>query len=202
MHRCACAPASLFVALVFMASWLACGGDDLVAPATGQITVTVSTSGEEPDADGYTLSSRWPAGASIEPNGTGTLTVAEGDHTVELGGLAANCSVAEGLNRGVRVMAEQDTPVAFDVVCMSTAGGLRVTVVTSGPQQDDDGYLFQVDGGDAQAIGANASVTVTALPAGDHVVGLLEIAENCTVTGENPRGVAIVAGDIAELASS
>ena len=62
--------------------------------------------------------------------------------------------------------------MAFDVVCMSTAGGVRITVVTSGPrQQDDDGYLFQVDGGDAQAIGANASVTVTALPAGDHVVG-------------------------------
>ena len=69
-------PRQSFVALVFMASWLACGGDDLSAPATGQITVTVSTSGEELDADGYTLSLDGQSGQSIEPNGTRTVTVA------------------------------------------------------------------------------------------------------------------------------
>ncbi len=128
-----------------------------------------------------------------------TLTVAEGDHTLELAGLAANCSVAAGVTRSVRVVANQDTPVAFDVVCMSTAGGLRVTVVTTGPQQDADGYGVEVDGGAPQTVAANASVMLTALRAGDHVVRLLAVAENCTVTGENPRTVAVVAGDVVEV---
>jgi hypothetical protein len=184
--------------LAFMASWVACGGEDLVTPTTGELTVSVSTSGEEPDPDGYTLHLDGQPWASLESNGSGTFTVPEGDHTVELGGLAANCSATGGLSRGIRVLSDQDNSVSFEVVCVTTAGGLSVTATTTGPQQDADGYALQVDGGSAQPLGIGGSVVVTGLAAGDHEVGLQGVADNCTVAGENPRAVTVVAGAIAE----
>ena len=35
--------------------WQGCGGEDVGLPPTGQIEVTVTTTGDEPDPDGYTL---------------------------------------------------------------------------------------------------------------------------------------------------
>ena len=184
--------------LAFLASWVACGGDDLVTPTTGELTVAVSTSGEEPDPDGYTLALDGQPWTSIESNGTGTFTVPEGDHTIELGGLAANCSVAGGLARGVRVLADQDNSVSFEVICVSTAGGVRVTTATTGPEPDADGYAVHIDGGDPQTIDINTAVAFTGLAAGDHALELQGIADNCTVAGENPRGVTVVAGEMVE----
>jgi hypothetical protein len=181
-----------------MASWLACGGEDLVTPTPGELVVTVSTSGEDTDTDGYAITLDGQPAASIEPNGTHSFTVAEGDHTVELSGVAANCSAAAGLTQDIRVIGNQDNPVAFDIVCVTTAGGLQVTAVTTGPQEDADGYGVRVDGGEAQPTGVNASLTFTGLPAGDHSVELESVAENCTVGGENPRTVTVIAGQMVE----
>ena len=41
-------------------------------------------------------------------------------------------------------------------------------------------------------------VAFTGLAAGDHALELQGIADNCTVAGENPRGVTVVAGEIVE----
>jgi hypothetical protein len=184
--------------LAFLASWVACGGDDLVTPTTGELTVTVSTTGEDPDPDGYTLNLDGQPWTSIESNGTGTFTVDEGDHTVELGGIAANCSVGGGRTRGVRVLADQDQSISFEVTCVSTAGGVKVTTTTTGPQPDDDGYTVDLDASDPQAVGINAEVAFTGLTTGEHVVELQGVADNCTVAGDNPRGVTVVAGELAE----
>ncbi len=184
--------------LAFLATWVACGGEDLVTPTTGELTVSVSTSGEEPDADGYILSLDGQPWTSLESNGSGTFTVPEGDHTVELGGVAANCSVGGERARGVRVLADQDHSVSFEVTCVSTAGGVTVTTSSTGPQPDDDGYSVDIDGGEPQTIGINAAVAFTGLTAGEHVVELQGVADNCTVAGENPRAVTVVAGAMAE----
>ena len=102
----------------------------------------------------------------MRSNGTGTFTVPEGDHVVEIGGVAANCSVGGGRSRGVRVLADQDQSVSFEVTCVSTAGGVTVTTATTGPQPDDDGYVVDMDGGDPQIIGINGAIAFTGLAAG------------------------------------
>lgn len=78
-------------------------------------------------------------------------------------------------------------------------GRLAVTTSSTGSPEDPDGYLLQIDDGGPLAIGVNASVTVTDLAAGDHVVQLSEVAANCAVSGANPRTVPVPAGDIAQL---
>jgi hypothetical protein len=190
------APTLLALALLVQG----CGGADLGVPADGQITVTVSTSGAEPDSDGYLLSLDGLQGSPIDANGSKTLTVPEGSHTLELAGLAPNCVVPAGASQTVQVAAAGSAAVRFDVVCTATAGGITVTTTTTGNAPDPDGYAVTVDRGVARPIGTNASVTVGALPAGDHLVTLSGLSELCTVTGDNPRTVTVPAGDVVEVA--
>jgi hypothetical protein len=179
--------------------WLSCGGDDLNAPGTGEIEVTVSTSGPEPDADGYTLSLDGHEGMPIDARAGRTLTVPEGDHLLELGGLAANCAVSGGPRQSVRVAAGEVAPAVFEIVCGETTGGLRVVTTTTGPEPDPDGYALTVDEQDPQPIGPSAEVTVTGLAQGEHTVALTGVAENCSIAEDNPRTVPVTAGEILDV---
>lgn len=79
-------------------------------------------------------------------------------------------------------------------------GALIVTTTTTGPDPDPDGYTITVDQGAAQEIEANGLLALEELAAGNHVVVLAGIAENCQVSGTNPRSVAVETGDTARLA--
>jgi hypothetical protein len=71
--------------------WQACSGEDITIPPTsGAIRVSTSTSGAEPDPDGYSVSLDTLGGVPIGGTGSIVLTAEPGDHTVELAGLAAN----------------------------------------------------------------------------------------------------------------
>ena len=67
---------------------------DPIPRGTGIIEVTVSTTGANPDPDGYlaTLDGTGLALALPATGSAGFLDVEDGDHTVALGGLAANCA--------------------------------------------------------------------------------------------------------------
>src|SRR3989442_12399510 len=71
---------------------------------------------------------------------------------------------------------------------------LAVSTSTSGSNLDPDGYTVTVDGGRSQSIGANGVATFVGLAAGDHTVLLSGVAQNCTVSGANPRTVSLIAG--------
>ena len=73
-------------------------------------------------------------------------------------------------------------------------GTLAVTVATSGSDIAPDGYTVTVDGSLSQSVGANGLVTFTGLAAGDHTVSLSGVASNCTVSGDNPRTISLIAG--------
>jgi TolB protein len=85
-------------------------------------------------------------------------------------------------------------------------GTLEVTSVTAGDPADPDGYTLAIDGVAGPALGANASLTVPDLPAGDHELTLGGMASNCALTGPNPRTIAVTGGATAratfELACS
>jgi hypothetical protein len=180
-------------------TWLACGGEDISAPATGQIEISITTSGPEPDPDGYTLSIDGAPADGVEPNTTRTVTVPAGDHTVELGGLAANCAVQGDAQRSIQVTGGGTSTVQFEVVCPASSGALRVVTVTTGAQVDADGYQVVVDEAEPLAIETNGDLAVNALPVGDHVVRLAGIADNCTLAGDNPRTATVPGGDVVEV---
>jgi hypothetical protein len=178
-----------------------CGGDGGTGlPAPGGIDIRVVTGGPEPDPDGYTVSVDDWAGGPIGINDSRYYEEIEpGEHMVELGGLAANCTVTGANPRTVTVAPGESVTVEFLVTCSATTGSLRVTSTTSGPSPDADGYTLVLDGTDRGAIGVNETVTLAALVPGAHQVGLSGLAANCTVEGENPRGVSIVAGEEASV---
>jgi hypothetical protein len=78
-----------------------------------------------------------------------------------------------------------------------TNGDLDVTTVTTGSDLDADGYTVTVDTATSQPIGTNSTVRFPSLAEGSHSVKLSAVAANCTVSGENPRTVTVVAGSVA-----
>src|SRR6266516_967005 len=173
------------------------------SPTTGSMRVTTATTGADLDPDGYTV--RVDAGADWPGPVNGATIIANlpaGDHTVELGGVAPNCAVDGANSRTVTVTAGAMTEVAFAVMCAAvpTTGAVRVTVATTGADLPG-GYTVSVSGGAGADVPANGVVIVsTIFPAGDHEVGLRNVASNCAVSGTNPQIVTIVEGDTVDVA--
>lgn len=182
-------------------AWLACGGDDgnggSTGPTTqlGSIQVTLSVDGIDLDPDGCTFT---VAGASQRRLAAGESTtytgLSVGEHTVAIADVAGNCQVQGEVSRQVSVTANQTTSVSFSVTCASQVGSIAVFLTTTGEDVDDDGYELLVDGGASVAIGVNGSTTVDGLSLGEHTVQLAGIAANCSVMGDNPLSVTVVAG--------
>ncbi|MGD8869214.1 MAG: hypothetical protein PVI01_16455 [Gemmatimonadales bacterium] len=77
-------------------------------------------------------------------------------------------------------------------------GAVEVKTTTIGQELDADGYAVSLDGGEHKPIGANGTLMISGLDAGDHEVELLGIAATCDVAGSNPRTLTVTAGGTAE----
>ena len=176
-----------------------CGdGEGITAPRPGTLEIVTSTSGPEPDPDGYTV--QIDAGDADPIGAAGTLTapgIAAGSHTIELGQIAANCTVSGPNPQTVMVTSGETARVAFDVICTATTGNVQVVVTSTGSGLDPDGYTVQLDADDAQPIGVTATLTTTNVAPGSHSVRLDGVATNCTLSDPNPQTVAVVAGETA-----
>ena len=175
--------------VVLVAATLTCsgGGESLTAPTAGTLEVTTSTSGVEPDADGYMVQMDAEPPQPIAPTGTLRSTnVAPGNHTVGLSGIAGNCTVGGENPRTVGVDAGRITTVALEVTCQATSGTLQISSTTTGPSPDADGYTILLDGSDQGALGTSGQVTLSGIAPGDHLVGLTGVSANCHVGGDNP----------------
>lgn len=73
-------------------------------------------------------------------------------------------------------------------------GGLMVVTNTTG-ENIDRAYVVTINGVQSSAIGPEDEVTFPALRATAHAVRLVEVLPNCTVAGDNPRSVTVVAQD-------
>ena len=167
-------------------------------PNPGSIHITTATTGADLDGDGYAFAVDGGASQTIGINGSTTVdNLAAGDHTVGLSGMAGNCTVADANPRSATVAAGATVEVSFSITCTATAsnGSIRVTTATTG-SNPDNGYSVSVDGGTAQNIGANATITFDVVPAGTRSVQLSGVAANCTIGGDNPQQVAVSAGKI------
>jgi WD40 repeat protein len=177
-------------ALVFSA----CGDDDTTSPTqTGSVEILTSTAGESLDPDGYTVAVAGGAGQAIGIDATLTVAdVATGSQSVELTGVAGNCTVAGSNPRNVTVTAGATVSTTFDVTCAGM-GSVEVTTSTTGDALDPDGYTVSVAGGAGQAIGIDETLTVADVATGTQSVELTGVADNCTVDGDNPRDVTVTA---------
>ena len=176
-----------------------------VEPGTGDLEVTVTTTGADLDPDGYTVTVQSDERSQhIGINETVTFTgLSPGNHTVTLSHVADNCKV-EGQNpRTVSVTAGQTASTTFQVICEPTApsrGTLSITTVTTGEDQPA-GYTLDITGpsapdGTTVSIGANANFRQT-VDAGTYTVQLNGVPSNCTLStaaGPNPRDVSVPAG--------
>ena len=174
------------------------------AAGTGSIQVVTTTSGAGTDPDGFALLVDGADRGPIAVTATSSLTgVTAGAHSIGLTGLAGNCQISGENPRAVSVPAGGTAQVAFAISCTApgaTTGNLEIVTVTTGPSQDANGYLISIDGAAGQPIGTNATVTLSNITAVLHTVQLQGLAANCTVTGSNPVGAAVGAGETARVA--
>lgn len=140
------------LATVLPAAVAACGGSDGPtepdpdpgpAPTDGTVRVTTSTVAGGLDEDGFRVVLDGTDERAIAPDDTVAFEgLAGGDHTVELSGLAAGCSVEDGAAREVSVAADDTTTVAFAATC-----GLRDRILfVSGRDGNDEIYVLAADG--------------------------------------------------------
>ena len=165
---------------------------DIDCPTTGSIQVTVITTGEPQDPDGYVLT----VGEETRPVSNTGAELFEGlvpgeDVEVFLNDLAANCTVAEANPQTVTVISDQVLPVEFTVTCFAT-GSLEVTTITTGGAPPPDGLFLVRAGGVERLIGINDTQLIEGLQVGDQDVLLVHETNNCIIADPNPRTLTIV----------
>ena len=161
-------------------------------PITGTVEVIAETGGVDIDPNGYTVRIETVADQAIGVNDTiSVVGVVDGDRTVELMNVDANCTVAGDNPRTVTVPGEGTVQTKFDVTCSQITGSVAVTASTTGDDLDPDGYMVSIDGGPGQAIQANETINIQDVTVGDRSVELSGVAGNCTVAGNNPRTVTV-----------
>ena len=81
-------------------------------------------------------------------------------------------------------------------------GSLQIITRTTGADIDSDGYTCALNYGSFDAMGVNESATLTGLSVGSHIVWLSGIADNCQLSGNNPRWVTVTAGETVQTTFS
>ncbi|PAU93632.1 hypothetical protein CK503_10785 [Aliifodinibius salipaludis] len=181
----------------------------------GSAPVEVSVGGETASGPSFMVEAKAPGISSVEPDsGTvGTKVTIKGmnfsgsasDIDIVFNGTDAAVNstskdklvteVPEGATDGpikVTVKQKSTTGPDFDVI---TDGVLEVITQSSGDDQDPDGYSVAVDGSSGKSIDINDKIYYKDLQKGSYNLSLWGIAQNCSVSGKNPRSVSISAGD-------
>ncbi|HEU4996543.1 MAG TPA: hypothetical protein VFT29_17120 [Gemmatimonadaceae bacterium] len=106
-----------------------------------------------------------------------TPGLAAGRHSVTVSGLPAVC--AGGQRRDVDLLGNDTASVTIAIECARTTGDIRVDVVTTGADQDMDGYLVLVDQTPRGLTPANGTATTMFISPGQHTIALADVAPNC-----------------------
>jgi hypothetical protein len=96
----------------------------------GNLSVQVSTSGQDPDPDGYDVLLDGATNGSIGVDASRTLRVTATSHTVALGDVAPNCAVQGSPIRTVSVPLDGIASTVFSVVCEEIVVPVPVLDVT------------------------------------------------------------------------
>jgi streptogramin lyase len=95
-----------------------CGETFISVSSDGRIEVFVSTTGTDPDGDGFSVIVDGGAARFVAPGGSVVLDhLSEGSHSVLLSGLSENCRVEGSNPRSVVVGPDGQADLSFDVRC-------------------------------------------------------------------------------------
>jgi Tol biopolymer transport system component len=122
---------------------------------TGALRVTVTTTGVDPDPDGYVVMTDPAETKTVPPSGEVLFeALPVGPRSVRLSALAANCSVQGPNPQSVELLPEQEASLGFQVRCWPPPGG-RIAyveeinsrqIVTKGPDGSElDREFFSVE---------------------------------------------------------
>src|SRR5256712_2551201 len=107
----------------------------------GGLFVSTNTTGVDLDADGYAVTVDGGASQPIAANGSVTFTaLADGDHSVALLGIAANCTASGSNSQTVTVHGGATAAAPFSLSCAQTgsgSGSLTVTTTTTGSRSEE-----------------------------------------------------------------
>ncbi len=108
-------------------------------PAVGDLSVTVATTGQDTDPDGYTLTLDGSETRTVGANSTTTFTsLSPGSHTVDLDGIYYNCAVDGANPQAANVTAGATAEVSFSVGCLFIEGKFDFDVAANVPQTEID----------------------------------------------------------------
>jgi hypothetical protein len=187
---------------------------EIACAATAALRVVTHSSGSPADPDGYQLGVTGrgfrPIGADQSITMTGFLP---GSVSVQLAGLAPNCTVAGAGTDARRVMlvASDTIQETFEVSCAPLPpppgdGSILVSVSTSVVNAPvPNGYTVTVDGARPTTLPASGSVTLAHVVPGAHSVKLSGLPPWCGVglgpflPGLNPVPVSVTAGGVARV---
>jgi len=74
------------------------------------------------------------------------------------------------------------------------SGSIEVAIRTTGDYGNLEGFTLSVDGSSFRSIGTNETMTATELVPGPHTVWLSGMADDCELSGDNPKLVSVSAG--------
>jgi hypothetical protein len=106
------------------------------------LTISTSTTGADPDLDGYLVSIDGNPPRPLGGNTTQELPLQPGEHELALSGLAKNCTLSGKSRRSVTVAAGAAAGAAFEVSCRPTVVGPAQLLYWGGPS----GHIYRTDG--------------------------------------------------------
>lgn len=160
----------------------ACGSSNEPAPVapTGTLRISTTTSGTDPDPDGYALLIDTLAPIPIAANvADQAVTVRPGTYQVLLDGIAANCQLA--VPAPVEVTAGATVDVSLAVGCTPILANVRVVVQSTGQDPDPGGYRVLADGA-VRGVAPPNGEAILLVARGHRTITLDEIASNCSLT--------------------
>lgn len=193
------------VGMCFAALLIGCSEDKPSSPPpppppVSKLTITVSTSGADIDADGYLVTiDRSGQPVRVQSNGSVTFSgLAIGRHTVDLYDVRPNC-VVDGGSFAVTISSPGVAAAANITVTCSALGDVRVTVATTGTDVDVNGYTVSANDtsisySESRGIGTSDTTTVLRLVTGHYVFSLHGVAANCDGADFGPRALDVVSG--------
>ena len=186
----------LFALLV--AVGLGCRGEIGEPTPHGELALTITTTGQAPDTDGYRLRVDDTFVAQVGPLAEWMISLPAGYHTIQLDQLAENCQVGGDNPVEAFVTAGLRTSLALAVQCPG-GGNLAVSTETVGSNLDPDGYLVTLNGEDRGSIGTQDQLVLEDVQAGAYSVVLRSVAPNCTVVDGNSLFIQIEEGQLAAV---
>jgi hypothetical protein len=179
--------------LLLLATVFAC--TESTSPSTGKAQITVTVTGLDVDPDGYQVMVDGSSAATIPGQGSVTLDLLIGRHSITLAGLASNCALQLPVVQPVTISQGETVPLNFAVVCGALTGVVKVTTVTTGLDPDPDGYQVTLGAGPVQIL-ANGTTWFANVHGGAQSLTITGVAPNCTIAGSSPVAVNVSVGGI------